>query len=147
MTIGSVAPWTSSVPATTVKAASTRTGRCGVDSGRANTAASVTTPRIPAHDTPAGTCQGGGGSTRPMAGIRRGRYVAGNTHTKRLTMVASRTPPQMSRSRPPPSDDFDTSSSTSRTWSPMRRKTEFSRTNWMVSQLSRSEMRARADCS
>jgi hypothetical protein len=39
----------SSVPATTTNAASSRTARCGVSGGRMNAAASVTTPRMPAH--------------------------------------------------------------------------------------------------
>ncbi len=48
---GRVGPWMSSVPATTVKAARRSTSRCGVSSGSRKTAASVTTPRMPAHET------------------------------------------------------------------------------------------------
>ena len=48
---GSVVPWISSVPATTTKAASWSTSRCGVSSGSRKAAASVTTPRMPAHET------------------------------------------------------------------------------------------------
>ena len=48
---GSVRPWSSSVPATTVKAARASTLRAGVSAGSRNTAASVTTPRMPAHET------------------------------------------------------------------------------------------------
>ena len=48
---GSVGPWMSRVPATTVNAARRSTSRWGVSSGSRNTAASVTTPRMPAHET------------------------------------------------------------------------------------------------
>ncbi len=61
------------MPATTTKAISRSTATCGMLSGSANAAARVTTPRIPAQEIAVGTCHGGFGSTRPTAGISRGR--------------------------------------------------------------------------
>jgi hypothetical protein len=58
----------------TTSATSTSTSRCGVAAGSANTAASVTTPRIPAQEMTAGYCQGGGGSfSRMTRDTMRGR--------------------------------------------------------------------------
>ena len=48
-----------SVPATTVKAMSSSTSRCGVSSGIRNAAASVTTPRMPAQPRMSVNVQGG----------------------------------------------------------------------------------------
>ena len=46
-------PWIRRVPATTTNAASWSVSRSGVSTGSRNTAARVTTPRIPAHPTTA----------------------------------------------------------------------------------------------
>ena len=63
----------SSVPTVTTKAIMTSAGRCLVSSGSRNTAARVTTPRMPAQAITAGYCHGGEGSTRRTAGISLGR--------------------------------------------------------------------------
>ena len=61
-------------------------------SGSRNTAAIVTTPRIPAQLTTAGTCHGGAGSRSAIRrDTHRGMYVAGNTHTNRSTITATST--------------------------------------------------------
>ena len=59
----------SSEPATTANAASRSSSRPGVSSGSRNTAASVTTPRMPAHDTIVPACQ-----LQATSRMRRGPY-------------------------------------------------------------------------
>ena len=77
---GSVEPWISSVPAATTSAISTSTSRCGVSSGRTNTAASVTAPRMPAHaDDRRRSAGGGDGSLRAIDGTSQ-RQVRRREH-------------------------------------------------------------------
>jgi hypothetical protein len=68
MTVGSVAPCSSSVPTVKKKARNTISSRPGKDApdsvvrGRAAAAASETGPRMPAHEITAGQRHGGAGS-------------------------------------------------------------------------------------
>lgn len=70
---GNVRPWTSTVPTATVNANSWISGRPGVPNGTAEAAASVTTPRIPVHDTTASACHEAESRVRPNSRSVLGR--------------------------------------------------------------------------
>src|SRR5262245_59448844 len=87
-------------------------------------AASVTTPRGPEKDIRNGKRQLGKGSTRRTAGINLGKYVAGNTQTKRTRMTAKLTsaPAANARFQPPP----DIPEMTARACNPVNKNTSAS---------------------
>ena len=78
------------MPATTVKATSSSTSRCGASSGMTNAAASVTTPRMPAQ--PMRKVHDAGSGFSPW---RRNSQVT-KTQPSRTTITVARVAPQTS---------------------------------------------------
>ena len=131
MSSGSVVPCNNKVPTTTTKVRNkiaSRAGNCDPSStvsGMAKAAARLTTPRIPAHDT-TNTAPGcGDGSRSRIRGNSRAPYVAPNTQTMRIAMVAANT--AAAAQQIAAVDRSPRPSMTCGSWSPMSRNTNDSR--------------------
>src|SRR6266545_180095 len=146
---GRVTPCSTSVPTITEKASQTNSDRGysappGRLAGSASAAASVTTPRIPAQEISVGTRSGGAGSRARTRGASRTRYVAGYSHTNRLTTT---TPSVTTVAMTAVRHGVFSSSRMPRNWSPTRRNTAPSRRNLTIRQNASICSRDRADIS
>ena len=142
-----MSPWPNRVAAVTVNAISSSTSRCSKSSGMTNAAASVTTPRIPAHEVTAAVFHDGTGRlVSPRVGARRtsrkAKIQIGRSRTV-AAIAAAHTP----TIRPRESVLSPTSAKIHRACRPISRNTVFSSRNEIVRQLSRSEIRDEAVCS
>lgn len=138
---GSVRPWSRRVPTVTTRAASTSTSRSGTDGGNDRAAASVTTPRMPAHPTTIAP-ESDGESARP-----RVRANVARTASRRTTTTVPRVATHVATMTGQPRSDSEAAAQTDRACNPMSRNTEFSSRNWIVRHVMRPATLSPGPCS
>ena len=113
----------------TAMAASTSVERCGVLGGRANAAARVTTPRMPAQEMTAAAF--GWNLPSPAMNLCC-THLNGKTQIGRMMITVASTARQVATIVPQPGPVSFASWTSRRICMPSMRKTTFSRMNWIV---------------